>query len=83
MPKRVFVDNPTAENRRILNGLLDGFRLLGPLESIVWLADYFNDHALTMLKSGHAHGDMAQRELDLVSELRMLVAKYKNNGWLP
>jgi hypothetical protein len=75
MKPRSFVSNPTPEHRRILNGLLDGFRLLGPLESTVWLADYFDGYAIEMMRSGHAHA--AKNVPELVEELRALVDKYK------
>jgi hypothetical protein len=74
---RKVVMHPSPAQRAILNGLLSGFRMLGPIESVVWLADYFNGYAEEMIRTGHAHGDHAKNVAELVVDLRALVAKYK------
>lgn len=73
----MIVERPTAKQKRTLNGLLDGFRMLGPIESVVWLADYFDGHAAAMMKAGHDHCGRAAVVDELVSDLRELVVKYK------
>lgn len=67
------VNNPTPEHRRILTGLLDGFRMLGPVESLSWFAEYFEGSAKAMA----AHGHPIPWCDDLVREVQALYVKYK------
>ena len=63
----------TPEQRRALTGMLDAFRMLGPVESLDWVAEYFDGFQAAMA----AHEHPAPWCDDLVADVRGLVAKYK------
>jgi hypothetical protein len=63
----------TPELRRMLNGMLDGFRLVGPIEALDWVAVYFENYQAAMER--HAHPAPWCNEL--VADVRALVDKYK------
>jgi hypothetical protein len=75
-------EDVTPEQRRILNGLLDAFRMLGPIESLDWIAVYFENYAAAMAE--HAaqakHKHPAPWCDELVADVRALVAKYKEKA---
>lgn len=59
--------------RRALKAMLDAFRMLGPIESLDWMAEYFEDYQATL--ANHEHP--APWCDALVAEVRVLVSKYK------
>ena len=69
------VTKPTAHHRRVLNGLLDAFRMLGPVESLDWFREYFQDFAAEKAKHGHP----APWCDDLVRDICTLIVKYCRN----
>lgn len=64
------------KHARMLNRLLDALRWLGPIESLDWVATYFDGHAEAMAEHGHP----APWCDDLVCDVRALVAKYKERS---
>jgi len=68
------LDKATPEQERMLNGLLDAFRQLGPVESLDWFATYF-DRDFT--KAMAAHGHPVPWVDDLTREIQALVVKYR------
>jgi hypothetical protein len=61
----------------ILNGLMDGFRLLGPIESAVWLADYFSRWAKKLKAEGHGHAGHQDTVILLCEELRIVAERFR------
>lgn len=66
------IDKPTERHKQLMMGLLDAFRLLGPIESLDWLVNYFDDYSTAMQDHGHPVPWVD----DLVAELKLLITKY-------
>lgn len=70
---RKYLPTHGLSRRRTMNRMLDAFRMLGPIESLDWVAIYFDGYQSAMA----VHGHPAPWCDELVADVHTLVTKYK------
>lgn len=63
--------------REIMSGMLRGMALVGPIESAVWVADFFSDMARRLKAEGHDHGGHQDTVILFCDELRIVAERFR------
>ena len=75
----MIVNKPTFLQKLVLRNMLGAFRMLGPIESLDWLATYFEGYSEAMARHGHP----APWCDDLVRDARAIVERSKRERDFP